>query len=371
MNVAFVTPFPVPGSAPVGGVEVAATRLAPALHRLGISVTVVGLTGAGDTVESSVPVRRLDSDERLAVSRGLRSLQTRLAETLTSIAPDLVHGHSLVPAGYAATRVVRGAKPVVITVQGNRRQDTMAAYSGLGAHARWLLARRMIVGAARRADAIVGVNPDWRVILPEDPGRRYRYVPNIVQDVFFREEPRREDGRVLFCGGLRRIKGWDILLDAWPLVVKRVPYARLHAPGCGVALASTPSAIRASIETGPYLSSDELAAAMRRASVVVLPSRYEAGPIAMSEAWASGVPVVAHAVGGVPAFAEGAARLVPRPDPTLLAEAITEVLIGTPLTPGRVAEGRRRADAQRADKVAAAHLELYEALLAGPRHSVE
>jgi glycosyltransferase involved in cell wall biosynthesis len=112
-----------------------------------------------------------------------------------------------------------------------------------------------------------------------------------------------------------------------------------------------------------WLSREELADRMARASVLVIPSEFEVSPIILAEAWALGLPVVATAVGGMRSLAEGAAIMVSPQNPPQLAQAVLNALAAGDEVNRFVEEGRRRAEGHRAEAVAHAHLDLYEALV--------
>ena len=352
-----LTPYPVAGEEPRGGVETAASRLIPALERRGIDITVIGVRATPDA--SALPGVSLRSDERLSLIRNLRPMRKSLAGILRAGEPDIIHALGLVPAGYAATHVDDATMPCVITAHGSRRQDTLAVYRGVAARARWFLGRRMIRSAVENADAVIGVHPDWQVNLPSRP-TRFAYIPNIVDERFFAIVRRPVEQRVLYCGGEAAIKGWDILRAAWPLVLERVPGARLQAVGCTPA--GVASDLRASVETSPWLASAQLVDAMAEAAIVVIPSRFEVAPTVLSEAWAARTPVVATAVGGVPALATGAAHLVEGLSPAALAAALVRALESP--EPDFIEEGAQRAARHHEDVVVDAHLEVYRSLLA-------
>jgi glycosyltransferase involved in cell wall biosynthesis len=356
VNVAFVGGWPPQGRAAQGGVEVATTRLATALADEGVDI--VAFAKGRDAEEEDGPIRvirlRVPEEGRLLLLRGLRPWRHAVARALRAYDIDLVHGHGLLEGGLAA---VDAAAPSVVSAHGSHAMDTRGHRSGASAELRILAARRLALRVVRHADAIVSVNPDPLINLPAAP-RRFAYVPSIVDDAFHATSAARIPVRLLYCGGTRRIKGADLLAAAWPAVAAEVPHSSLQVVGWPAGH-DLPETIR-DAERRTWLPAGELAEAMARAEVVVIPSRFEVAPVTLLEAWAVGVPVVATRVGGLPSLADGAAILA-EPEPRSIAAALVEALSGRGAD-ARIAEGRRRADLARPAAVARAHLALYEEL---------
>ena len=149
-------------------------------------------------------------------------------------------------------------------------------------------------------------------------------------------------------------KGHRTLLDAWPLVLERVPEARLLIVGEG----SQRQTLEAQAEVMNLLGEqcsgdrcvgtrgvrpdakvlftglrDDVPAVTAALDVAVLPSYREAQGLALLEAMALRRPVVATAVGGVPEMVahEQTGLLVPARDPVALGAAIARLLTDHPL----------------------------------------
>jgi glycosyltransferase involved in cell wall biosynthesis len=354
--------FPAPGTPPVGGPEVAVKRLIPKLAERGVDVIVVAPDSLGSTetvteLEDGGTLVTVPTGARWMLARRLQPWRRRAVAVVERMDVDVVHGQGVLPGGIAAADVA--GRPRVVTARGNVRADTVAEYSGVGRKARAYLRDHLARTAVERADVVIGVNPDWRINLPQRP-RRFVYIPNMIDEDFFDQERDPEPGRVLFAGGTRAIKGWPLLAKTWPHVRAAVPGARLTVIGWppGETPPGIPPQHRQSLEVERWLTSAELAAQMARAAALVIPSEFEVSPIVLAEAWAVGLPVVAVPVGGVPALATDAAILVER-EPGALADGLALALSGGDAIARVVAEGRRRADAHRADAVAAAHVALY------------
>ncbi|MEV7088489.1 glycosyltransferase [Streptomyces sp. NPDC093085] len=174
---------------------------------------------------------------------------------------------------------------------------------------------------------------------------------------------------VLCVGRLCPQKGQDILLRAWPSVVRRFPAARLVLAGDGpdaaaLCAAAPPSVLFAGAvpDTAPWY---------RAADLVVLPSRWEGMAVAPLEAMASGRAVVLSDVDGaresLPPGAP-ASCLVPPEDPAALAGALGALLADRPLREavGRLSLRHVR-DGYDVRETARAVTDVYRSVAAVPR----
>ncbi|HUP49728.1 MAG TPA: glycosyltransferase family 4 protein [Thermoanaerobaculia bacterium] len=141
---------------------------------------------------------------------------------------------------------------------------------------------------------------------------------------------------VLFFGTLSRYKGTDVLLHAFPLI-RRQSGARLVLAGFpfhdfNVAehqeLARTLGIDDAVTWVPEYIASEEIAAWMELAAVIVFPYRdiYQSGALHVPQTF--GVPIVATAVGAMGDVIEHevSGLIVPPEDPEALASAVTTLL---------------------------------------------
>ncbi|HEY8520467.1 MAG TPA: glycosyltransferase family 4 protein [Gammaproteobacteria bacterium] len=111
-----------------------------------------------------------------------------------------------------------------------------------------------------------------------------------------------------------------------------------------------------------FLTQRELRPLVERAHVALVSSRHEAGPVAMLEAAAVGVPTVGTAVGHVAEWHGHAALAVPCRDPAALAQALDAVLADEALRLRLAHAARERAEREDADATARACLAIYESL---------
>jgi len=176
------------------------------------------------------------------------------------------------------------------------------------------------------------------------PRERVFHVPNGVDAALFFPQDRAEARRaldvpadarlVLFVGRLEPQKGIGELLSAFEGLRARVPRAMLALVGDGVSRdevrARTAAWGPSALQLGP-LPHEQVAAWMAACDVLTLPSWAEGTPNVVLEALASGRPVVASRVGGIPDVLrdDRAGLLVPPRDARALRDAIAHALHAT------------------------------------------
>ena len=141
---------------------------------------------------------------------------------------------------------------------------------------------------------------------------------------------------VVFAGRLVPIKAVDVLLRAWELLLESgqvTPTDRLAIIGDGPLRADLERAagrgrLRGTVQLVGELSQEEVAHWFSAASALCLPSRNEGTPNVVVEALASGRPVVASNVGGIPELVrDGANGVLVKPlDPNSLAAGLARAL---------------------------------------------
>ncbi|MGH2726251.1 MAG: glycosyltransferase [Actinomycetota bacterium] len=301
-----------------------------------------------DPIENreAFPIKPLYSLARLAKRHDPPTISERrvLTAALVSIATAhrarLVHHHHAYRLSDVLGAVRRLRAPLIVSVHG---QDVTAF-------------ARQWPGAVRdplqQANAVVVPS---RFIIPAVEelgvsGARIRVIPSGVDTTFFVPSPL-PDGtpEALFVGRFVEKKGLDVLLKAWPEVRRRVPGARLVLLGYGPLEDLTRSDVEgvAVEEAVPARRAEQVRDAIRRARVVVTPSRTAADGdvetllLVNLEAMASGRPVVTTRHGGIPEFVDEGrtALLVPENDPRALADALERTLGDDTLAASMAAAG--------------------------------
>jgi glycosyltransferase involved in cell wall biosynthesis len=368
----------------VGGIQTQTLALARGLADLGVEVHVVTRPAPGHPAREELSGFQV---LRVGLARGgpvatvaYVGLAARAVAALGGRV-DVVHAHQLLsPASAAVAAVALGGPPFVATAHASGDIGDVASLARQGP-----LGRGRLLALRHLASAFVAVSAPIRAELETAgiPAARIRSIPNGV-DVrrFAPAEPaerrrlRRALGLppvpvVIYAGRLSPEKGVDVVVDAWAEARRRGVVATLCLVGDGPERGALERRARdhgvlgAVRFAGPAA---DVAPWLHAADALVLPSRTEGLSVALLEAMACGLPVVATDVGGTREAAGGAAVLVPPGDPRALAEAVAAVL-ADPAQAQVLGEAARRRVLSRfgIGLVARRHLDLYREVAAARR----
>lgn len=361
----------VPAGWEDGGVEVATFRYAPERHEV---------LGYG---------RSLEADERIrggaALAAPLYALAARRAvrRQLRGRRFDLVHAHWIVPNGVVAAAAGSAGRRVLLAIGLHGSDVFLAEKPGVRSAARWALSR---------ARLLTGCSPELvdRVRALGFPAERSRVIPYGVDvETFSPAADRRRiwrerlgipDGAPLLLGVGRMAtkKGFQVLIEILPILLAEHPGLHVVLAGGGDRLEgfkAASSAWAGRVCFPGAVLRDTLPDLYRAADVFTLPAVHDSKgnvdglPNVILEALASGLPVVASGISGIPlAVEEGrTGLLVPEKDPGALLAALRRVLADPDEARAMGERGRRKAEAELTwEAVAARYREGYLAALGPP-----
>jgi glycosyltransferase involved in cell wall biosynthesis len=268
------------------------------------------------------------------------ALVLRLAWLFRCLRVDVVHTHNEPGCIYGVPAARLAGVPSVLNTQhgricslGTRRSRAFAIIGRLAD--RLVCVSREIAGLTLRA----GIRPD-----------RILTIWNGIDTETFTFHGPSHAGPAVFVGRLSRMKDIETLIRAVPLVLQHIPAFRLRIVGDGPARPSL-EALAESLAARAHVEfigeTKEVRRHLAEASVFVLPSLTEGVSIALLEAMATGLPVVATRVGGnIEVVLEGETGiLIPPREPASLAFAVVSVLLEFERARQMGIAGRRRAEA--------------------------
>ena len=303
----------------IGGAQIAMSNLAKGLCQLGAEVTVLTArwhpTWPEKYQHGPVRVLRLPQPavRMWGTYRYMKAMRHWLREHNSEF--DLIYISMLKHEAYVALRQLgEQSLPIVLRPEGAGPLGDIAWHE----HARFGQAIRRV---CRRATAVVAIAPEVRqeLISAGFPQERIHEIPNGVpipastgeQDrTTARQELAASDSRLqlpaaaklaLYVGRLHQEKGLLDLLEAWRIVARKVPNARLWLVGDGplrkrlVAEIDELGLGRSVVLAGSY---DSTAQFYQAADLFVFPSHCELMPLALLEAMAAGNRIVASDIAG-------------------------------------------------------------------------
>jgi PEP-CTERM/exosortase A-associated glycosyltransferase len=196
----------------------------------------------------TAPIRsffeRLPAGNHVAAIQGLGR---RLKDLIPTLNPDVIHAHSPCLTGIAALGVARRfGLPVVYEMRASWEDAAIVHGTARPGSVRYRLSRGLETWVMRQADAVTTICEGLRrdIVSRGIPEAKVTVIPNAVDPLRFRTDGRPNAGlarrlglegaRVVgFIGSFYAYEGVDLLLEALPRMLERLPSIRLLLVGGG------------------------------------------------------------------------------------------------------------------------------------------
>ncbi len=325
MKIAIVSRYPSDSRHPKGGVESVTVVLVKALAQLDdFDVHVV-------TLEYNRKETAVEKDGAITVHRLPRSHwpemldifigpgRRRIVHYIMDLKPDILHTHETFGLGLGTLSI-----PHVFTVHGFDHANLIADSARHAWIRSWLwkyIERRGLT----KQKHIISITPYVRTMLDRQTQANIYDIDNPVDERYFNISGCSEPGRILCVGWISERKNTLGSVEAFALIADRFPDARLIIAGEAkeaqylnrIQQSIEKHAIGGRVKMLGHINHEQLMEELVRASVFLLPSLQENAPMAIAEAMAAGVPVIASNRCGMPYMvAEGQTGFLINPEST-------------------------------------------------------
>jgi glycosyltransferase involved in cell wall biosynthesis len=347
-----------------GGTESHIAHLLPRFDPRRVHVELMLLRAEGqllpDFLKTGIPVHDLGYRHG---AQGIHRAVLCIRRLVDRVQADIVHAYTYPCDVYAALALI-----------GNRRVRLVTSRRGNVTTRRRRIAARLIgpfvdrvVSVSRATERLVqrreGLSPAKSVV-----------IPNGIDVSRFPPRPAgpRRVRTIGTLGRLRRVKGTDLLLDAFERLDDPSLELRLGGPTLGgESEREWRRGVIERAERHPRVSYvgevRDIPAFFQPLDLFVLPSRSEGMSNSLLEAMAAGIPIVATRVGSNPeVLGDGAAGVLVEPDADAIASGIRLLLDDPKLAGELAARARARAESEYGFSAMVARYErLYESLVRG------
>jgi glycogen synthase len=322
--------FSVPAFWPViGGVEVRAAKLLPALRDRGFEfIVVTGQNSPDLPLEATfqgVPIYRFPFGQIGQNMDRLANIQQQIIKLTRTFAPNLIHRNGVGADSFFALKAAKAASlPLLVTLINELRIHSLSQDSLHGN----LLQRADWVNSVSRA-ALTQV----RKLVPKIVPRSSVIHNGIEGNSFVPTAMPTHSPRLLCLGRLHYQKGIDVALRAFTNVVQHFSNARLIIAGDGherpaLQKQTEQLGLSRAVEFTGWIAPDRVPTMIGSATMLVMPSRWEGLPNTALQAAMMGRPIVGAGVGGLAEIVDHqqTGLLVEPEDADALAEAIVSLL---------------------------------------------
>lgn len=388
----FSTLFPYPGSFKdsgianrymVGGAEVAAYNLAQNVARLGYEVNI--FTSSIDSknhIEQADGVKVFRYGTNFKIEKAFFSAGLYTGSITHGM--DLVHLHFTTPPGdvgaYFYSLIKR--KPLIITYHGDAEENygRMLRRTGVKLYNRFMVDRIL-------SHAVRIISPSQYYITESRFLSKYREktlaIPNGInlEEIslpYSKEECRKrlsippDDKVILFVGALKGYKSPDLLVKALPLILPKVPAARLVLVGDGpmrreIEILVKDLGVTDRVMLPGIVVGETKAMYYKSADVFALPSTMstEVFPLVLLEASAAGLPLIVSSLGTFRCLVEDGHNgvITKSGDIVSLAETAGNLLTQPGLAEKMGMNARRKAEDYSWKRIAEVTAEFYQTVV--------
>lgn len=317
----------------VAGTEIATYNIAKHLAKRGHEVHVITSLDEGlpkESIEQSFYVHRIKIPQMRFL--GIIVFWLKALPLLKRLKPDMVHGQSTTMGivGFLAKKLLK--KPYTVYARGSE------------VYLPWLFKTPISKLVLRRADVVIALTEDMKTEMQKIYSRDVAVIPNGIDLESYEDLPTKEASRqrlalnnndkiILFVGTLRPVKGLKYLIQAMNIIRQKDTKARLMLIGYGEERQSLEGLVK-ELDLGDRVTfvgkvpNEKVPEYMSASDVFVLPSVSEGFPVVILEAMASGLPIVATKVGGLPEIVKDGESgfLVEPSNPEQLADRVLTLL---------------------------------------------
>jgi glycosyltransferase involved in cell wall biosynthesis len=356
MKVALFTRYPSTSQQPRGGVESVAVVLVRALAAMeGLDVHVVTLEGGRNTVvvetHDGATVHRLPGSRWPQIVDVMAGPgRRRLMDYILALRPDILHSHET-----HGLMLYDLPIPHVFTLHGfdteNLRADA-APFAALRSRL-WGMVERH--GLARQKH-IISISPYVRQMIEPLTDATIHDIDNPVDERFFAVTPAPQGRRVLCVGWLNERKNTLGAIKAFALTVARGAEGTLVIAGQAkdpvyhqkVLDCIARHQLSDRVELLGHIGHKRMMEELGKAAVFLLPSKQENSPMAIAEAMAAGLPVIASNRCGMPYMVtENTTGFLVEPNDTEQIAARLMLLLQRPVSALRMGQSGRHVAVQR------------------------
>lgn len=235
----------------------------------------------------------------------------RLKRKIKEIDPDIVHAQGTFTPYSTTAALVCKEYPILLSVRGIFIKE-LKYWRGLQFIFSTTIEKTNEKYVLSKIPNIIVTSPHSKDVIRNITNSNIYVVPNGV-DFEKIQKIRAEDilkhPAILFVGGLGKVKGIDVLLNAVPIIQKEIQNLHVYIAGSGAEEGKLKKLVKAlnieeNVKFLGFISGEEKYAYYKSADIYVQPSRYETFGVVLLEAMACGKPVIASRVGGIPFVVE-------------------------------------------------------------------